>query len=47
MTILCEILFVIVLLILTVLLVGTLIYSITWAISINKKALKKFKRMKK
>lgn len=46
MTILCEILFVIAALAAAVFLIGVLIYSVTWAITVNKKAIRRLKRMK-
>lgn len=46
MTILCEILLVIAVLVVMIFLVGALIYSVIWAVTVNKRAIRRLKRMK-
>lgn len=46
MTILCEILFVIAVLAAAVFLIGVFVYSVIWAITVNKGAVRRLKRMK-
>lgn len=46
MTILCEILFVIAVLAAAVFLIGVFVYSVIWAITVNKIAIGRLKRMK-
>lgn len=46
MTILCEILFVIAALAAAVFLIGVFVYSVIWAITVNKRAVRRLKRMK-